>query len=98
MYVWIVDLGVFKPNKYAYHLNITSTIDVLSLLVLIICVKFSKIVPQYNTIQYNTIQYNLLNSSNKRACSNRFVNENKSIDFNDSRDDILSGSYNMPAL
>ena len=23
---------------------------------------------------YNTIQYNLLNSSNKRACSNRFVN------------------------
>ena len=26
------------------------------------------------TIQYNTIQYNLLNSSNKRACSNRFVN------------------------
>jgi len=23
---------------------------------------------------YNTIQYKLLNSSNKRACSNRFVN------------------------
>jgi len=27
-----------------------------------------------SSLKYNTIQYNLLNSSNKRACSNRFVN------------------------
>ena len=27
-----------------------------------------------STIQYNTVQYSLLNSSNKRACSDRFVN------------------------
>ena len=57
------------PHDYFQRLRFSTTAEcarVINACMIIIIHK--------SVYQYNTIQYSLLNSSNKRACSDRFVN------------------------